>query len=262
MRTLIWNARSLRHQVKQIFLQNIRTDLIIITKTWDPGFEWKLANSVIRRREDSTGGGTLVWVKNPNIKILKHFTFSTDSLLVQATIEDQKTIWIVALYIPNSSSTRECLMDMANAIECHAPVNQRNSILIAGDFNIDMTKKNLPSYKLLMLYYKKFKLKVAALDGPTREKGKATIDYAILGSSFNALSVQRLNVPISDHFMVTVKTEMIDLPRAKVKISVSNKKLATKITKNSLIHAQNALELLAHQFIARELKINKRILFK
>jgi exonuclease III len=144
--TLMINIRSMRRNWDTLMgmISNIliHIHLLILLEINVKEDELKLFeindfNIIAKCREAQSGGGIAIYYRNYiNVNILDSAFYSTESLILELSIEYQKII-IAAFYRPPSSSILDFNRELENWLTTDK-INNNKNLIVLGDINIDI----------------------------------------------------------------------------------------------------------------------------
>ena len=217
MKFLYLNTRSLYKHFDEIFLHYSGYDIMCFGETW---LTEKIPNNVISKqsynifRQDRAssipgkkGGGVATYICNKYGKYsqILHELSTVDpdieQLWVQVTAPNHKRMLIANIYRPPSGNVTLAIDKIRKSLKL---INKFNSfeIVIMGDFNIDMSKRNVNGKKLLIELCRDFNLTELIKD-PTRITCTTTSILDLIITNMNFIQCSGVhNQVISDHLPV------------------------------------------------------------
>ncbi len=226
-----WNARSINHVSKLSFIQEQLFDIFCVQETWlnqesnlSGGFS-RFHNQIeiIRfDREDQNlahGGGTLTILKHS--VITRQVRISPDYGFFKFSMRGH-SIWMINVYL--SRGTKQQIQELFLNINRYIPYEDLRSLIILGDFNVNLSKQSdrLDTLKALT---KDLGLSIVEPSDSTRNG--FTLDFVICHSSYNAVA-ECVNSKLSDHLAL----------RISLKIPQTTKTPNIKILTENLLIAQ------------------------
>ncbi len=236
---LQWNGRSLQSNPKVAFLKGINWELCCLQEIWQHEDQLQNLGNVLATRIRTTkrGGGSST-IHSSHFKILKEkeIVLNKDSLLLKIRIENSH-MWIGNIYIPNKSLKK--IIKIFCKIRQNVPSNEWASIMLLGDFNMDINKQDSEEYKNFKSLCKSIGLTITPPLGNTR--GDACLDFAVIGSNVAILNKMTIPSP-SDHKAISWEVK-VKSPNPKSKIKIPNKKLAEETTARLFTRFKDLQEL-------------------
>ena len=148
---------------------------------------------------------------------------------------------------------------MFGKLRSNIPQQEWGQILIAGDFNVDISK-SCECEKLIKALSKQMGLSVHQPSSPTRKN--AYLDYLITGNLIKILNNQCLN-SLSDHKVISWSLE-VSFPKKSIKQKIPNMNTAkiistTLLQDNKILDSQSFIKALGSQRKDNKKKLMKNI---
>nr|CAI5820746.1 unnamed protein product [Callosobruchus analis] len=203
------NIRSLFPSLTTLsaYLTKNEIDIVMLCETWlDASINSDLLNissyNIIRADRDGRGGGVAVYIKrNYSYKtILSKVSPCLEQLWISIKI-NKRTYSFAVVYRPPSASVVDCINELDISISTILPVS--DSLLIAGDLNINILDKNRPTILLLNLL-ESYDLK-QLVNTPTRisNTSQTLIDVIIVSNPDEINMVDSFDMlGVSDHLAI------------------------------------------------------------
>nr|CAI5854487.1 unnamed protein product [Callosobruchus analis] len=203
------NIRSLFPSLTTLstYLTKNEIDIVMLCETWlDASINSDLLNissyNIIRADRDGRGGGVAVYIKrNYSYKtILSKVSPCLEQLWISIKI-NKRTYSLAVVYRPPSASVVDCINELDISISTVLPVS--DSLLIAGDLNINILDKNRPTILLLNLL-ESYDLK-QLVNTPTRisNTSQTLIDVIIVSNPDEINMVDSFDMlGVSDHLAI------------------------------------------------------------
>lgn len=254
-----WNSCGFLDSSKAQTVNSIQCDLIAIQETRRVE-EKQLKNiyqkEVLSKRErmESNGGGSLT-LSNLNITHKEEYEINEDSSLLRIVIDGVFVIWIGNVYFNRGSKGQ--IKNLFAVIQKSVPDHERRNMILAGDFNIDLSSKK-PELLFLNSLCKQYQLNIQTPGKGTRYQ--AILDYIICGDGIEAKLEENLK-SVSDHNVLIWKILFKATSKPK-KILIPNRKLANEITQAAIMDPQvtNSFELIQKFLVLRKLNRKKAFL--
>ena len=249
-----WNLRGLSTLKKTDVINSINCDIIALQETGHPNaslleYIHRTLVTLKKRVENSKGGGSIT-ISDLNITSKTEFHVNKDSNLIRIVLDGVFVIWFGNIYLNRGLSSQ--IQKLFSVIQTTIPDHERQNLILAGDFNINLNEHNNSKVILLNTLCKQFQLTIYQPEKPTR--GQSKLDFLITGSQVNVSLIDHLQTE-SDHDLIKWKIKFKATTRPK-EIIVPNKKLAHEITELSILDNEvtNAFELLQAFLWRRKLK--------
>lgn len=211
-----WNARGLAHPSKIQTINATDCDIMAIQEIDHPTenlLECITTKSVITKRErDAKGGGTIT-LSNLEITHITRYNINKDCEIARIIIDGVFILWIGNIYL-NKGLPKQ-IQKLFSIINENIPENERQNIILLGDFNINLNKKS-PKLTLLNNLCKQFQLSIQDPKSGTRDL--ATLDFIITGKGIEAALEDNLK-SCSDHNILTWRIHFNATPRPKKSLS-------------------------------------------
>nr|CAI5817049.1 unnamed protein product [Callosobruchus analis] len=203
------NIRSLFPSLTTLsaYLTKNEIDIVMLCETWlDASINSDLLNissyNIIRADRDGRGGGVAVYIKrNYSYKtILSKVSPCLEQLWISIKI-NKRTYSFAVVYRPPSASVVDCINELDISISTILPVS--DSLLIAGDLNINILDKNRPTILLVNLL-ESYDLK-QLVNTPTRisNTSQTLIDVIIVSNPDEINMVDSFDMlGVSDHLAI------------------------------------------------------------
>ncbi len=254
---LLWNCRSLIYE-KRSFINSRSEDVIILNEIWENNSNvsgYILSTNV---RKNQRGGGVSILVRDDfEMKTLDDSI--KDTLVTKILLDRSRYLLIITSYFPRASNAiiwDKRWEEVINLIERNCPSKDNMNIIIAGDFNKDISKDTDIQEQLKLL---KLKIVNNPCDITYEMNGRSSkIDHFIISDHLQADDIQT-HRSMSDHRLLTMKIRNVgEVPRRC--IEVTNRKLAKEITLRSLKKSEEVREFMRKH--REDCKRNKRKLKK
>jgi hypothetical protein len=239
-----WNTWGLSHLGKINVINSVKCDLFMIQEINHPHLDLisNLHKTIINKQErekDSKGGGTMT-LSDLNFTSCQAYPVNKDTNLQRAILDGVFVFWIGNIYLNKGLPSQ--IQKLFSVIQNHVPDNERQNLLLIGDFNINLAEPKHPKVILLKNLCKQFQLTIHTPSKGTR--GHAKLDFLISGSGIEAKQIEQLHTE-SDHDMITWEISFKATKRAE-KVTIPNSKLARQITEQSVMDTAvtNSCELL------------------
>ena len=135
--------------------QTLNFDLLIITETNTTKDNIEFYNlqgydKFFYNRTDRRGGGVLIFTKQQKltaklVSVTSQNTYEHVHIQIQLKTNDNKNIDIIGIYRPPNTDKKTFIIELENQINL---LHKKNSVIIAGDFNIDLKSKNTDKTQL------------------------------------------------------------------------------------------------------------------
>jgi len=257
-----WNARSLNSVPKKLFLLLKSQDILCVQETWgsnlsDPPLS---VPSFISRsaRDQERGGGSLTVFRTP-YKIHREVSINKDTKLVRILLHDNKILWMCNCYL-NRGSKHQIQMLFKN-LRNEIPKREWDRVVIVGDLNVDLLKRDDPRTRLLYTLSKELGLKILEPENPTCQNSK--LDIAIISKDLMA-SITSEKFTLSDHTPIILQVETKIVNKNWDRVLLPNRKLAEDLTIFFLSHAIDtsswikSFDHFLNKFINKNMKRIKR----
>ena len=244
---LSWNAHSITTDVKQLFIKSMPHDIICIQETWGSlnfnGFNhlFGCVSSGLSRPQER-GGGSLTLFKR-NIEIHSEYTINKDTKLLRAIVNCNKILWICNTYLNQGKINQ--IQKLFRLLRDKVPSSEWNRVVIIGDFNVNLNNPLDARVKLLEALAKELGLMI--LRPPLNTFKSSTLDFAIVSKKLEGL-VSVSNRSISDHLPICLQIKLPFCNKNYNSISLPNRKLAEKISKEAIINAMSPQEWLSSHY--------------
>ncbi len=234
-----WNVRSLNNLKKLIFPMNFTPTITCFQECWQP------KNIVLRNidsdyflstRKNNQGGGTFSSWKS-TLTATKKIVIG-DSNLIRFCVASEKTFWVANCYIGKKDKTK--LQELFKEIQSNIPSPQWKYLIVVGDLNVDISNTKDNCTKTLFSICKQMGLTIQDT-GPTRLD--STLDILAIGNAFKEIEFQTFQSP-SDHKLLHCSFRIQKVKISDIKIKISNRKLAEKLSQEVLKKSSKAQEFL------------------
>jgi len=203
----------------------------------------------ISQRSDRRGGDSLT-ILHISIQVYRTYAENKDSNLLRTIIHGNKILWICNLNL-NQGKVSQIQKVFKSLLE-KIPKDELNRVIIIGDLNIDIQKKNNEKVKLLKTLASQLGLKV--IEPASTTFGSSKLDFAFASKGLKGkITVETSS--LSDHSPIVLTLSPLTVNKDYTRIALPNSKLAQRMTKEALCNASDAKSLL--QIHLRKFKANR-----
>jgi len=246
---------------KELFIQSRPEDIICVQEIWGANLEALKTNLPksrfnISQRVDRRGGGSLTILEN-SIQVHKIYPVNKDSNLLRTIVHGNKVLWLCNAYL-NTGKVSQIQKLFRTLLE-NIPKEELNRVVVIGDLNVNIIKKDNEKFKLLKTLAAQIGLEIVEPDIVTFRSSK--LDFAMVSKGLNGkLTVDTYN--LSDHSPIVLKISSSIVNKDCERICLPNSKLAKVLTTEVLCNATNArsfLQIHRTKFQANSRRAMKRI---
>lgn len=244
--------------VEKNYVKGMDSDIIAIQEIWQKEDDI-IANfetiDIIERKEQR-GGGTAIIVKDfPEYRIKERYNINKDCNLLKISFLNNY-IWMINVYLNKGQISK--IQKLFGKIQKYIPYCEMSQLIIIGDFNVDITKKEDERVILLNKLCKQMGLRIQNPGQATRKE--STIDYMICGKSVKVNASHTLP-SLDDHKAVRWTIE-IDFPERVKQLKIPSRSMAEKITKKILSNEEVTMSAIFLEQLHLYRKDNRKGLLK
>ena len=238
-----WNARSMNSRNKQLFTQSRPEEIICVQEIWGArlnvlhaGLDKSRYN--VSQRTNLCGGGSLTLLKG-SVLIHQSSPVDKDSNLLRLIVHGNKILWLCNTYLNLGKVSQ--VQKLFKTILERVPKDELNRVVIIGDLNIDVQKKESEKFKLLKTLAGQLGLEI--LEPSTGTLGSSKLDITIVAKGLKGNLIVETS-DLSDHLPIVLNIPPSFVNKDHHKVSLPNSKLARILTKEALINASSAETML------------------
>jgi len=173
---------------------------------------------------------------------------------MRIVIHGNKILWLCNAYLYKGkvSQVQKLFKTLLDII----PKEELNRLVIIGDLNVDLRKKETEKFKLIKSLATQLGLDI--IEPPSGTFRSSKLDFALVSKNLKG-SLRVENSSLSDHLpiILTICPSIINLDYQK--ISLPNSKLAHSLTKEALLNANNSKSLIQNHQISYETNKNRSL---